>query len=274
MSATFLTLKDILHYSHTGYNPLTSYKSYDFPRDLETNPLHRSFTFEEFKAFWHNERNASHWNYFSEENSRFYSKLLKDKSFDHPLPAPATKSRGRPREYDWSVLHVCKRGTQVHELKISRESTGQLCQVKIRIQKPVNEEKINVIYYWGHNHSIFQNTRAPLGKNDSNWAWQKVQEGHSLLSVKNILKPSNEQLDLYDKTWTGVPSALFLLTVQFENLRSVYYRKRLDGSQMSGDIPTSVKAWISHIVEKGGKGEFYDGNSEFMVCWSTKFQLK
>lgn len=194
MSIPTLLFKDVLHYTHDGYNPLASYKPYDFSNYTERE-LCMSLTYEEFKKFWHNERNSYQWNHFGERQSSFYGKMLQNEQFDDPLPTPEIQSRGRPRTYSWSIMHVCKRSRSPSALVLDRESVGQNCNVSIRIQKPLREDKVCITYFWKHNHPLVPNTRMPLGKNDINWMQQKVQQGHNLKSVKKLLKPSEKQLD-------------------------------------------------------------------------------
>ncbi|KAF8921779.1 hypothetical protein BGZ58_003857, partial [Dissophora ornata] len=103
-----LRLKDILHYSPI-YDPLAAAPLYDFPREPNSpNPFKRTFSYDEFRAFWALERNAFQWLYCSQGNSRsFYEKKPQD--LDAPLPVYmqllTEEKRGRPREYDWSVKH-------------------------------------------------------------------------------------------------------------------------------------------------------------------------
>ncbi|KAF9079069.1 hypothetical protein BGX27_007132, partial [Mortierella sp. AM989] len=64
----------------------------------------------------------------------------------------------RHRQYDWSVMHVCKRARGKRQLKIGRESIGQGCDAKIRIQKVVDKDEMKSL-----SHTIGNTTTLQFG---------------------------------------------------------------------------------------------------------------
>ncbi|KAG0268852.1 hypothetical protein BGZ96_006630, partial [Linnemannia gamsii] len=72
-----------------------------------------------------------------------------------------------------------------------------------------------------------------------------------------------------------IPPCLYML---YDDVRTVAYRQKTQGSQKSHDVGVSVKIWLDLIVQGGGKGMFMDQVAEFpehfVFAWCTKFQLR
>ncbi|KAF9905597.1 hypothetical protein BX616_000973 [Lobosporangium transversale] len=273
---TQLTLKDILHYA-VDYDPLVVVEPYPIPREADSpHPFTASFTIEQFRSFWNQERIAFQWQYCSERNSRtFYS----NQPLDTPLPCfkPTTygsQDPGRPREYDWSVKHGCRQRRREKALTIGRSSVGKNCPAHIRIQKVVGQDRVNIEYHWRHNHSTAPEATSllPLGPNEHNWSKKRIMEDRDWKDIKVLLRPSSE---LVDREGDKVSPAHF---IKYNNIRASVYRRRVASSQKHKDVKVSVNLWIEQIHQDGGKGFFVDHfdnkPDQYLIAWSFASQLK
>lgn len=192
-----LTLGDVLPYS-SAFDPLQSVQPYPIPRDHGAPcPFLTTFTVEEFRQFWNTERVAYQWIQSSEKNSRSIFNNKENK--DQQLPAQKENEysgNGRPRKYDWTVKHACRRNRKERTLAIDRDSVGVGCPATIRFRKLVGQERVEVVYQWRHNHDTSMESRAliPQGPNELNWAKEKVSRGLGWKAIKTILRPNEETL--------------------------------------------------------------------------------
>ncbi|KAF9397225.1 hypothetical protein BGZ76_008461, partial [Entomortierella beljakovae] len=62
--------------------------------------------------------------------------------------------------------------------------------------------------------------------------------------------------------------------INHNNVRTKAYRDHLVVTQKSRDVVQSVKLWLEEIELGGGKAVFVDNEPNFMIAWSSKFQLK
>ena len=64
----------------------------------------------------------------------------------------------------------------------------------------------------------------------------------------------------------------------YDDVRTVAYRQKTQGSRKSHDVGVSAKIWLDLIVQGGGKSMFMDQVAEFpehfVFAWCTKFQLR
>ncbi|OAQ33601.1 hypothetical protein K457DRAFT_28823 [Linnemannia elongata AG-77] len=135
-----LRLKDIF-LSPDAFDPLKPVEPYHIPPGLTT--WTQTFTGEEFRSFWHNERIAIHWEHRSESTNRHLTPAKL--SYDELLPihnATELGAIGKPRKYDWSFRFCCRRHRKPQELAIDRDSVGTECPASIRMKKIVLENKL------------------------------------------------------------------------------------------------------------------------------------
>ncbi|KAF9158622.1 hypothetical protein BGX20_003308, partial [Mortierella sp. AD010] len=268
-----LLLKDILCLA-VDLDPFATINPYPFPRNHDSPHLFRQiFTCDEFRTFWHHERNAFQWKYFSERNSRsFYNEKFDPET---PLPTPTVSSTGRPRSFDWSVKFVCRQHDQEKALLVKRESVGKDCPVTIRIQKLCGQDLVAVEYYWVHSHAtgIDAKSRLPLGKSEAHWAKKRIMEGHTWKGIRQILTPTEEMMDQLERGEKSTPPGLL---IKYDDIRTAAYRQHLKVYRKHKGVVTSVRLWLEHIESTGGKGRFVDKEDKqnFMIAWCTKFQLK
>ncbi|KAF8910400.1 hypothetical protein BGZ58_005911, partial [Dissophora ornata] len=64
--------------------------------------------------------------------------------------------------------------------------------------------------------------------------------------------------------------------IKYDAIRAGLYRTRLSASQKDKNVVSSVDLWIKQIQSDGGRGLFeeYKEPGQFMIAWSTAFQLQ
>ncbi|KAF9345488.1 hypothetical protein BGX34_004702, partial [Mortierella sp. NVP85] len=191
---TPLTVKDILHFS-SDYDPHASVVPYPIPTEAP-DPYEMSLTFDAFRQFWNQERQAFQWAACPEENARPILDHQKDLNYPLSACSAAYRGRGRPRQFDWTIKYRCRRGRPARQLKIHRDSVGTGCPASIRFQKPVGENRVVVVYHRRHNHDTSAKSRGafPMSTNDRNWVKAKVDSGLDWRGIKNEMRSDEETM--------------------------------------------------------------------------------
>ncbi|GAB5585491.1 hypothetical protein Unana1_00391 [Umbelopsis nana] len=159
------------------------------------------------------------------------------------------KGPGPRRLYDWTLKHECRQWDQGQQLTLKRDSVGQGCPVYIRMRKLVDEDRVEVEYYWEHNHSTEPKARSvfPLGPNELHWVRRMIQEGHEWKAIKKKLHPDEEHLQRLENEELATPPGFY---IKYNDVRSGLYRTRMAASQKSRNVVESVTLWIQDIKTK------------------------
>jgi len=177
-------------------------KDFDPRQTVEPYPISRdkvkwthTFTCDDFKTFWHQERIAFQFEHRSEGGCT--RDIPSDKP-DHLLPVYQKRSGsvGRPKANDWSFIFRCRRHRPSKVLLIDRVSVGTGCPVFIRMTKLVGLDGVQVEYQWRHNHDDSATARAeiPMGRHELDWIKLMVAEGLDWKSIRARLRLDNRSL--------------------------------------------------------------------------------
>ncbi|KAK3804607.1 MAG: hypothetical protein JOS17DRAFT_94558 [Linnemannia elongata] len=272
-----LRVRDVF-LSSNDFDPRQAVEPY--PMSGEERVWKRKLSGDEFRSFWYNERVAVQFEYRSEGGGGRDIKTDSE-SMDKELPVfkGVPGARGAPKKYDWTFRFRCRRHRPRKQLGIGRESVGNNCPAQIRMKKLVSCDVVEVEYEWCHNHADSAQARSklPLDKNELEWTKAKIASGQDWKAVRSQLRLSKEALDLLEdqKGQGPIPPCLYRL---YDDVRTVAYRQKTQGSRKSQDVAVSVKLWLDLIVQGGGKSMFMDQVAEFpehfVFAWCTKFQLR
>ncbi|KAF9918825.1 hypothetical protein FBU30_011265 [Linnemannia zychae] len=100
-----------------------------------------------------------------------------------------------------------------------------------------------------------------------------LNEGHNWSTIRKKLRPSKEQHKKFSPTTICTGSR-----VSYKLVRQAFYDEQPKSFRKDIDVEKSVELWLKDIQKDGGKAMFlknqYDDPNNFVVAWSTSFQLQ
>ncbi|KAI7826598.1 hypothetical protein BC939DRAFT_491767 [Gamsiella multidivaricata] len=225
-----LRIKDILHFAPPDVNPLDPITPFAIPPQ-SVNPLILTFTCQEFRAFWAQERRAYDWQYRTAAHSKFYRQ-------DHETPCPT----GPP--------------TLPHMRVALAESLSLTGACSTYAAVGINQKKSRT-----ESFLLEQIARHPslCGK-----SLKKTRFKSNIIgSIIMTRLPQHERNCLADEmTENGSNSRLIKAMIGSRSRRSYVLIKswcktrRIRESQKDKDLVKSIELWLQAIREKRGKTLF------------------
>lgn len=221
MTTIVLRIKDVLHFAPSDICPLDPISPFVIPPQ-SPNPLILTFTSQQFRDFWYQERRAYDWQYRTAHHSKFY----RQEDLDTPLPnksschATYESHPGRRPEFDWSLQYICRRWHKPNEKMNGHVSVGMSCKASLSVRKIIGKDNIQVLYHWEHSHdtSSAERARLPCGRSDREWLQHQIDQGHDWNSIRRKLRPGEELAQAVSPlcTFVFIPWKCPILIVPFK----------------------------------------------------------